>query len=133
MVHHRGGKAGRIYLEREHALLAQRAQKNVAALDDFLRGDVAEHFARGCRAFTKEFTQLRLADHGKEHEMTLREAGDAFDHFGCRGGFRKIGEPDDEATAFLESEQGFNGALVIGFKFLSFNLCEAFEQRAHVS
>ena len=113
-------------------MLTQRTQKNVAALDDFLRGDVAEHFARCHRPLTKKFTQLRLADHGKEHEMALCEAGDAFDHFGCRGGFRKIGEPNDEAAAFLESEQGFNGALVISFKFLAFNLCEAFEQRAHV-
>lgn len=124
---------GGIDLEREDSLLAQCAQQDVATLHDFLGGDVAEHLARGGGTFAKKFAQLGLADHGEENEMAMGEAGDTFDHFGCRGGFGKIGEPDDEASAFLKSEQRFGGALVIGFEFFAFHLCESFKERADVA
>ena len=107
--------------------MAEGAEEYFAALDDFLGGDVTKHFARGCGPFAKEFAELGLGDDGEEHEMAMGEAGDAFDYFGSGGGFGEVGEPDDEAAALLKSEQGFGGALMVGFEFFAFYLGEAFE------
>ncbi len=133
MVHYRRGKAGGIDFEGQYALLAQGAEKYIAALHDFLGGDVAEHFPRCGGTFAKKFAQFRLGDYSEEHEMAVSETGDAFDHFRGRGGFGEIGEPDDQAAAFLKREESFRGALMIGFEFFAFHLCQALEERAHVA
>ena len=57
----------------------------------------------------------------------------ALDYLRCGRRFGQIGEPHDEAAALLKRQQGFRGALMVGFQLLAFDLRETFEKQTYVT
>ena len=133
LIDDRSGDARGLDFECERAALAERAQKHITTVDDFLGGSVVIHLGIGFGPRFGERAQFGIGNDRHQDEMAARKAQRPFDNVRHGGGFGQIGEPDHEATAFLEMEKRLCCACVIGFEFFVANLRETFDERRDVA
>ena len=118
-VHDRARQRCRSHFDGQRAALPHSRQQHLAAMTSPHARRPPDTLRRHLSVRPRlRLPEIRLPNHGKQHQMLRTQVHGGVDHLRSHGCLRQVGEPDHQAAALLRAEQNADGAQMIGFRRL---------------